>query len=195
MNKNTVPTLNQWKHKNRDYTKRRYEKGTYEYDVFETFYACAIRLTEVAYYAIARAYPKPERIKTSVRHKYERAFDLAKSYMTRFKTVVRDDLVPLARYHRHIAPYDFHSSDFIWGDDKTTLWEDRPTYELRSAILLQLYFLQEKLVDFGPLMLPKDDVESFEKVLRSTFETESRNLLSALSYFEADPILTAADFE
>lgn len=190
---NKIPTLRQMNSRT-DAGKHRYTAGTCEYDVFEAFYACAIGVVQVAYYAIARAYPKNERHKTGVRHKYERAFELAKSYMTRFKTIVRDDIVPLARYKRHAAPYDFHLTDFSLGEDRTKNWEDKPTFELRSMILTQLYFLREKLVDFGPLMLPKEDVESFEKTLRATYETESRNLLTALSYYECDPILTESDF-
>lgn len=175
---------------------RRFDKGSCEFDVFETFYACAVHLAEVAYFAIARAYPKYQRDRTSgMRHRYERAFDLAKSYLTRYKINVRDTIVPWAKYKRHKTPYDFHLSDFsLVREEKTRLWEDRPTFEQRSAIFTQLYWLCEKLADFGPLMLPESDVESYEKVLRKTFETESKSLLEALSMFECDPKLTEKDF-
>ena len=188
-------TVKQWKTINRDLTRQRYQKGTPEYDVFESFYACAIRVTEVAYYAIDRAFPMDlRRRSTDVRHRYERAFNLAKSYMTRYKTIVRDQVVPLCTYTKHETSYDFNYTDFLL-EGKTKTWEDRPTYELRLAIWTQLYWLYEKLVDFGPLMIPEDSVESFKTVLKSTFETEARKLLEALSVWECDPVLTAKDFE
>ena len=156
--------------------KQRYRPGSPEHDISEAAYFSLLALAQVAYHCINRAYPLRER-KTNrkVEDRYLDAFELTKSYMTFYKCVVRDDVLPLAKLKRHKGGYD--------------ALQDRPTTEFRRMVMGQLYWLKEKLTAYAPLILPKDDIEGFLSVLEVTYNLEVPKLEDVLARYEADPAI------
>lgn len=167
-------------------------------EVSEGFYSCGLSLTQVAYNAINRAYPKNERDQNpKVLDTHAESSAQAKQFLTYYKCIVRDEVVPLAKLKKHKEPYDYHPSDFaVEISDRTKKFEDRPTYEFRCLVVLNnFHMLYLRLRDYAPLLLPPEHVEAYLKVLETTFLREREQLLEFLSRYEADPVKTAEDFE
>jgi len=154
--------------------KNRYQEGTPEFEVAEMAYEAFLELTGVAYSAINRAYPKAEREKnTKLEYLWQDAHHQAKEFLTRYKNIVKDVVIPLAKVTKHPQPYDDS--------------QDRHTKEFKALIVDNNFFtLYDKLKDYGPLMLPADQVEAFEKVLDITYPKLKQKLLDNLSYVEAE---------
>lgn len=162
--------------------KNRYSPNTLEFEVAEIFYECGLELTGVTYSAINRAYPKQEREKNpKLEYRWTDAHHQAKEFLTRYKNIVKDAVIPLAKLTKHSGGYDDS--------------QDIHTQEFRKLIVDNNFFmLYDKLKDFGPLMLPPEDVESYEKVLNTTYEKVRDKLIENLKPYEAEGILKEEDF-
>lgn len=171
-----------WFHdKNR--TRNRYSEGTPEFEVAEIAYECFLELTGVAYSAINRAFPKDQRDKDpKIEYIWKDSHHQAKEFLTRYKNIVKDAVIPLAKLTKHKGDYDDS--------------QDRHTKEFKQMIVDNNFFmLYDKLKDFGPLMLPQENVEPFIKVLESTYPKVKEKLLANLAPYEAEGRLKASDFE
>ena len=158
-------------------------EGTPPWEISEGFYASALALAQVAFTSINREYPQQERqTNTKILHFHAEAHRMAKKYLTRYKTIVRDDVLPLVKIVKHTTPYD--------------AGQDRPTTEFRAWLDNYLYWLYKNLHDYAPVMLPDDEaVDRFRKSLDSTFETERVKLAAYLGVYEVFPVLTEADLK
>lgn len=166
----------------KDRVKNLYKEGTLEYEVSEIFYECALELTGVAYSAINRAYPRQEREKNpKATYLWETSHNQAKEFLTRYKNIVKDVVIPLVKLTKHKATYD---------DSK-----DRHTVQFKQLVVdNNFYKLYEKLKDYGPMILPEDHVKPFQDVLDVTFEKLKKQLVTALSIYEAEGVLKESDF-
>lgn len=165
-------------------------------EISEAAYSTFLSVCQVAYNAVNRAYPKDERMKLpKVGYLHADAISQIKAFLTHHKTVVRDDVIPLAILHREKQPYDFHPSDFTHLEQRTKRFEDRPTQEFRALIVTNLDYLYMRLKDYADMWLPEDQVEGYLKALESTFKTERANLLEFLSVYRATPALKPIDVE
>ena len=166
----------------KDSVKNLYKEGTLEYEVSEIFYECALELTGVAYSAINRAYPRQEREKNpKLTYVWESSHHQAKEFLTRYKNIVKDVVIPLVKLTKHRGPYDDS--------------QDQHTIQFKQLIVdNNFYKLYEKLKDYGPMILPKEDVEAFQKVLDVSYEKLKQQLLTALSVYEGEGVLKESDF-
>lgn len=160
-----------------------YAPGTPAFEVAELVYELFLELTQVPYSAMNRAYSRAEREKNpKLEYLWSSGHAQAKEFLTRYKNVVRDSIVPLAKLTKHRQAYDDS--------------QDRHTQEFKQLIVDgQFYMLHEKLRDFAPMLLPEDHLEAYYKVLDTTYESVKTRLLEALSYFEAEGKFTEQDFE
>ncbi len=159
----------------RNRPRNRYSEGTLEFEVSEIFYEASLELTGVAFSAVNKAFPKEEREKIpKLEYAWKNSHAQAKEFLTRYKNIVKDAIIPFAKLSKHIAGYD--SS------------QDQSTKDFIQLIVNgQFYMLYDKLKDFGPLMLPAEDVEAYSKVLAITYEKVKEKLLENLSVYEAAP--------
>jgi hypothetical protein len=163
------------------------------YEVSEAVYEIFRETTTVAYQAAQRAYPREKRDRDeNVRYAYEAAHDEAKGYLTYYKTMVRDKMLPLVRLKKHAAAYDFFPTDFELdekGNPLTRHYQDRPTWQLRGMIVLNAFRrLHQDLVKWVPPM-PEEEAARYVRMLDETFADGRKRLLEFLSFYEADPVL------
>lgn len=160
---------------NKNRPKNRYEPGTLEFEVSEIFYQCALELTSVAYSTINRAYPKQERERNpKTEYLWLSSHAQAKEFLTRYKNIVKDNVIPFAILSKHKEAYD--------------ALQDQSTTDFRALVVdNNFYMLYSKLKDFGPLMLPEEHLEAYNKVLETTYNTIKDKLVENMSIYEAAP--------
>lgn len=145
----------------------------YSNEIAEAFYACQLEVAKAPYAAINRAYPLLER-KTNPKLN-ERALSAqaeVKGFINRYRNNVRNEILPFAVLKKHPEPY---------FDE-----EDRPTSDLRKLITGQFHVYRKKLIDFAPLLIPVDEVDSLITVINTVFPDELARLEHHLSFYEAD---------
>lgn len=162
-------------------------------EISEAAYSTFLAVCQVAYNAVNRAFPRDEREKVpKIGYLHADAIKQIKSFLTHHKTVVRDDIIPLAILKKEKAAYDFFASDF-YLEERTKRFEDRPTQEFRALVITNLDYLYMRLRDYAGMWLPEDQVEGYLKALESTYETERPKLLEFLSVYRATPALKPID--
>lgn len=143
-------------------------------EVAEAFYSCELELAKAPYAAINRAYPIAVRKQNpGVNEKALSAQAEIKGFINRYRNNVRNEILPLALLKKHKESYLDQ--------------EDRPTQDFRKLILGQFHVFRKKLIDFAPLLVPKDDVESLILVIDTVFPDELMRLEHLLSFYEVDP--------
>jgi vacuolar-type H+-ATPase subunit H len=154
--------------------RNRYDPHTPEFEVAEIVYECFLELAGVGYAAANKAFPKAERDKNpTLNYAWETAHQQIKEFLTRYKNIVKDAVIPLVKLTKHKTEYDDS--------------QDRHTQEFKKLIVDNNYkMLYEKLKDFAPMLLPEEDVEPFNKVLDITYPKVREKLLSNLAVYEAE---------
>lgn len=167
----------------KDRLRLRYEEGTLEYEVSEIVYDCFLELTGVAYSFINRAYPKAKREHDpKLDYRWADAHHQAKEFLTHYKNLAKNEVIPLAILSFHKDVYDDS--------------EDLSTREFKQLLVdNNLQSLYMKLRGYGPAFVTADEVIPYEKVLDATHERVKSRLLDALSYYEAAPRYTSEDLE
>lgn len=163
-------------------TRQMFEKGSPEYNVSELCYQMFLELSGVAFSAINRAYTKAERdANPKIFYLWAAGHEQTKEFLTRYKNLVKDAVIPLARITYHRAGYDDS--------------EDQHTQEFKRLIVdNNFYMLYTKLRDFGPFLLPEEHLEPYYKVLEATYNSVKERLLENLAFYEATGILQESDF-
>lgn len=153
-----------------------------EFEVAELCYQMFLELTGVAFSAMNRAYSKAEREKNSkVYYLWASGHEQAKQFLTRYKNLVKDAVIPLAKITYHKNGYDDS--------------QDQHTQEFKKLIVdNNLYMLYSKLRDYGPMILPEDHLEAYNKVLDSTYKSVKDRLVNSLSVYEAEGVLKSEDY-
>lgn len=149
--------------------------------ISELFYLHAVEVTKPAYLAINRAFPMETRKDNpKTEYRFQEAHRQAKQHLNFHKKAVRDFVDTFVLAKKHKAPYDAE------GDASTT--------QLRQILDVQLLTLHNRLVDYTPMLVPEEDVESCRSVLRDRFGSERKALADAIAPYEADPKVKPEDY-
>lgn len=167
----------------RNRARQSFSLGSAEHEVAELCYQMFLELTGVAFSAINRAYSRIEREKNpKVFYLWASGHEQAKEFLTRYKNLVKDAVIPLVKLKKHKADYDDS--------------QDQHTQEFKKLIIDNNFFmLYSKLKDFGPFLLPEEHLEAYYKVLDTTYHSVKERLLANLAPYEAEGILKNEEVE
>ena len=167
----------------RNRARQSFAPGSPEYEVAELCYQMFLELAGVAFSAVNRAYSKSERDKNpKVFYLWASGHEQAKEFLTRYKNLVKDAVIPLVKITKHKGNYDDA--------------QDQHTQEFKKLIVdNNFYMLYSKLKDFGPFLLPEEHLEAYYKVLESTYNSVKERLIANLGVYEAQGILKKEDVE
>lgn len=149
--------------------------------ISELFYKHAVEVTKPAYLAINRAYTMEARKENpKTEYRFQEAHRQAKQHLNFHKKAVRDFVDTFVLAKKHKATYDAS--------------QDAATTQLRQILDTQLLTLHNRLIDYAPMLVPEDDVDSCRAVLRDRFESERKELTHDISFYEADPKVKPEDY-
>lgn len=161
--------------------KSRWREGTPQFDISEGVYSSLLEISQPIHMAVNRAYPVHERNKNpKLMYRHADATQEIKNLRNKYKVIVRDDLCSLGKFTRHPKGYDATN--------------DRSTTEFRRAVLGQLFWLKQNLLNYAPIWLDSDEVASASKVLENIYNQQVQIITDLLATFEVAPRLTEKDF-